>query len=133
MVTALAGLVVLAFGLSLLGFAGLIAFRPAIAERFLRSFASSAPAHSTEQTGRLIAGMGLVIFSPAMWFADLFEVLGWLIVITAAGLFLVPWRWHHRFGQWAIPLAIRHLRLYALGAFVLGAFILHGASRPVLS
>lgn len=115
------------FGLSLIGLAGLIAFKPAAAERFLKSFASSARAHYTEQTGRLIAGTGLVIFSSAMWFTDLFRLLGWLIVITAAGLFLVPWRWHRRFGQWAIPLAIRHLRLYGLGAI-----ILYGAARVII-
>ena len=49
----------------------------------------------------------------------------WLIV-TAVGLLLVPWRWHHRFGEWAIPLAIRHIKLLALGAFALGAFVLYG-------
>ena len=53
--------------------------------------------------------------------------------VTAAGLLLIPWQWHHKFGKWAIPLAIRHLKVYALGAFALGTLILYGVSRAVLS
>ncbi len=62
-----------------------------------------------------------------MRFSELFRMFGWLIVLTTSGLLLIPWRWHHRFGKWAIPLAIRHIKLYALGAFVLGTFILYSA------
>ena len=129
----LSGIVVVAFGFCLIGFGFMIAFKPLLAERFLESFASSARAHYTEQTSRLIAGAALVTFSPSMWYPDLFKSFGWLIIITAVGLFLVPWRWHHRFSEWAIPLAIRHLRLYALGAFMLGAIVLYGVSRAMLS
>jgi len=45
--------------------------------------------------------------------------------VTAGALLLTPWRWHHRFGEWAVPLAIRYVKLLALGAFALGAFILY--------
>lgn len=49
-----------------------------------------------------------------MWQPSAFLALGWLIVGTAIVLMVLPWRWHHRFAQWAIPMVIRHLRLYAL-------------------
>ena len=68
-----------------------------------------------------------------MWYPDLFKVFGWLIIVTSVGLLLIPWQWHHKFGKWAIPLAIRHLKLYALGASALGTLILYGVSRAVLS
>ncbi len=129
----LSGIVVVAFGLCLIALAAMIVVKPLLAERFLKSFASSARAHYSEQTARLIAGAAIVIFSPWMWYPDLFKSFGWLIIITAVGLFLIPWKWHHRFSEWAIPLAIRHLRLYALGAFALGTLILYGASRAILS
>ncbi len=122
--TWLAGVVVVTTGLWLVGLALLIVVAPVRAERFLRSFASSARTHYAEQVSRLIAGSGIVAFSVQMRFPDLFNVFGWLIIVTATGLLLVPWRWHRRFGQWAIPLAIRHIKLYALGSFVLGTFIL---------
>ncbi len=129
----LSGIVVVAFGLGLITLAAMIVIKPLLAERFLKRFASSARAHYLEQTSRLIAGVAIVIFSSSMWYPDLFKSFGWLIIITAVGLFLIPWKWHHRFSKWAIPLAIRHLRLYALGAFALGTLILYGASRAILS
>ena len=67
-----------------------------------------------------------------MWYSDLFKSFGWLIIVSAAGLFLIPWEWHHRFSKWAIPLVIRHLTLYAVGAFALGTLILYGASGAML-
>ncbi|MDH3283687.1 MAG: hypothetical protein OEQ13_03030 [Acidobacteriota bacterium] len=123
--TWLAGLVVVMTGLWLVGFALSIVVAPERAARFLSGFASSARAHYTEQVLRLIAGTAIVIFAAQMRFSDAFRIFGWIIVVTTSGLLLIPWQWHHRFGQWAIPLAIRHIKLYALGAFVLGAFMLY--------
>jgi hypothetical protein len=74
---------------------------------------------------RLNAGSAIVIVSVDMKFPDIFRIFGWLIVATASGLLLIPWKWHHRFGKWAIPLAIRNIKLYALGAFSLGSFMLY--------
>lgn len=127
------GIVVAAFGVLLTGLAVVIATKPRLAERFLESFASSARAHYIEQVLRLIAGGAIVIFAPSMWYPDLFNFFGWLIVVTAVGLLLIPWRWHHEFGKWAIPLVIRHMNLYALGASALAIFVFYGMSRAVLS
>ena len=129
----LSGIVVAAFACFLLGLAGLIFVNPSLAKRFLNLFASSASAHYTEQLLRLLAGSAIVIFSPSMWFPTVFNVFGWTIVATAVALLLVPWRWHHRFGRWAIPLAIRYLKLYAVGAFILAVLILCGVSRIVFN
>jgi hypothetical protein len=132
MLEVLSGMLVVAFGVFLTGLAVLIAIKPQLAERFLRSFASSARAHYVEQTLRLIAGAAMVNFAPSMWHADLFRLLGWLIAVTAVALLLLPWRWHHEFGKWAIPWVIRHLKLFALGSLALGMFVLFAASRAVL-
>ena len=131
--TWLAGSVVVASGLWLVGLALAIVAVPARAERFLGKFASSARAHYTEQVLRLLAGSAIVVFSSEMRFPEAFRAFGWLLGITAAGLILLPWRWHQRFGERVIPLAIRHMKLYALAAFVLGALILYSAlPRSVL-
>ncbi len=122
----LAGIVVVAFGLFLVGIAGPVFTRRAFAERFLMSFASSARAHYVEQAFRLLIGASLVVFSPAMWQPDLFRFIGWAIVISSVGLLLVPWRWHHRFGERIRPMFVRYMRFYALGAFVFGALLLYG-------
>jgi hypothetical protein len=128
----LSGMLVVAFGVFLVGLAVLIASRPKLAEGFLRSFASSARAHYTEQALRLIAGAGMVVFAPSMWYADLFRIFGWLIVVTTVGLLLLPWRWHHEVGKRVMPLVIRRMKLFALGALALGLFVFYGVSRAVL-
>jgi hypothetical protein len=128
----LSGMLVVAFGVFLVGLAALIAIRPRLAERFIRSFASSARAHYAEQALRLIAGGALVMFAPSMWYPDVFRLFGWLIVVTAVALLLLPWRWHYEYGKWAIPLVIRHMKLFALGAVALGLLVFYGVSRVVL-
>jgi hypothetical protein len=106
---------------------------PSLAERFLSSFASSAPAHYTEQGLRLLVGAAMVNFASAMWYPERFQLFGWLIVVTAVALLVTPWQWHHKFSSWVMPLVIRHLRLFAFGAAALAAFILYGVSRTVIS
>ncbi|HET9360706.1 MAG TPA: hypothetical protein VFO58_13230 [Vicinamibacterales bacterium] len=128
----LSGVVVVALGVFLIGLAVLIVVKPRLAERFIRSFAGSPQAHYTEQTLRLIAGGAMVIFAPSMWHTDLFKVFGWLIVLSAVVLLLVPWRWHHELGKQVLPLVIRYMKVFALGAFGLGVLIFYGASRLLL-
>lgn len=118
-----------AFGLGLIGLAVVIAVKRLLAERFLNLFASSARAHYTEQVSRLVVGTAIVIFSPSMWYSYPFQIFGWLIVVTTIGLLLVPWQWHHRLAERVMPLTIRHLKIYGVAAFALGAFILYSASR----
>ncbi len=120
MLTVAAGAVVLLFAAFLVGLAGAAFLAPKLAARFLGGFASSLKAHVTEQVLRLIAGGALVLYAPGMLFPRAFQVLGWLLVVTAAGLLLVPWRLHNRFASWVVPLAIRRLRLQGAGALLLG-------------
>ena len=129
----LAGLVVVASGLFLVGLGAVAFARPALARRFLESFASSARTHITEQLLRLVAGLALVAYSPRMWLPAAFEVFGWVIAGSAAALLLLPWRWHHAFGKWAIPLAVERLKLFGLGSLALGGVILYGAARGAFS
>jgi len=57
---------------------------------------------------RLIVGGGMVVYASHMRVPGAFEVLGSLLIVTSACQLLIPWRWHHRFGQGAIPLVLRH-------------------------
>ena len=125
LITASAAVVLLAFCLGLTGFAVLSFARPAKVVGFLHSFASSARAHYTEQLARLLIGSALVVRAPEMWQPSAFRALGWLIVATAIALMLLPWRWHHRFAQWAIPMVIRHLRLYALVVLAFAGLLIY--------
>lgn len=132
-VSLLAGIVVVGFCLFLIGLAIVIATMPSLAERFLRSFASSARTHYTEQGLRLLVGGAIVSFASSMWYPILFKLFGWLIVVSTVGLLSIPWQWHHKFAIRVMPLVIRHLRLFGLSACALGALILYAASRAVIS
>jgi hypothetical protein len=123
-----AAVVVVAFGLSLIAFTSVALAKPAIAGRFLSVFASSARAHYIEQGARLLIGAALVVLSPTMWQPKMFWFFGWAVVVSSAVLLCVPWQWHHRLGErlGLLPLLLRHLRLYAVGSFALGATLLYG-------
>jgi len=124
--SAVAAIVVVAFGVVLIAFAGVAFARPVIAERLLKPFASSARAHYVEQAFRLLIGAALVVLSPAMWQPKVFWLVGWAIVVSSAALICVPWRWHHRFGERIRPMFSRYLWLYAAGACAFGGLLLYG-------
>jgi hypothetical protein len=125
-VSLLAGIVVVACGLFLIVLTGVVFAKPALAEQFFMSFASSARTHYVEQALRLLIGASLVVLAPAMWQTNMFRLIGWAIVVSSVGLILIPWRWHHRFGEWVLPVLVRHMRLYAVGLLAFGALLLYG-------
>jgi len=126
-----AAVVIVAFGLFLIAFSGVAFAKPAIAERFLTAFASSARTHYVEQVVRLLVGAALVVRSPIMWQPNMFRLVGWAIVVSSAVLLCLPWQWHHRLGERVLPLLLRHLRLYAAGSFAFGALLLYGVCAGV--
>ena len=121
-----AAFVVVAFGFFLIALTGVAFAKPAIAERFLMRFASSALAHYVEQMFRLLIGAALVVRSPAMWQPNIFWLVGWAIVVSSVALMCVPWQWHHRFAERLLPIVVRRLRLCAVGPCAFGALLLYG-------
>ena len=67
----------------------------------------------TEQGLRLLAGTALIVRAPAAKLPMLFEVVGWLIVVSSALIIVAPMRWHAAYGTWwsrrLTPLVIRIL------------------------
>jgi hypothetical protein len=124
--TVVAAVVVVVFGLSLITFTGVAFAKPARAERFLMSFASSARTHYVEQACRLAVGAALVVLSSTMWEPTMFWLFGWAIVASSAALICVPWQWHDRLGKRVRPMLVRYLKPYAIAAFALGMLLLYG-------
>lgn len=120
----LASIAVLLAGLYLVGLAAVATVSPQRAKVFLSSLASSAFAHFLELFVRLVIGAALVVYAPQMKFTRAFVVFGWVLVVTTIGLFTVPWRWHHRFATWSVPLATRNMPLLAIGSFAGGVLVL---------
>lgn len=131
-VTVLSGVVVVGFGVFLIGLAALIFAKPSQAEAFLRGFASSALTHYTEQGLRLVVGAAILNFAVLMRYPELFRLFGWLIIVSTIGLLLIPWRWHHKFAKLVMPPVFERMRLFAFGSFALGAFVLFSVSSALI-
>jgi cell division protein FtsW (lipid II flippase) len=124
--SAVAGAILVAFGLFLVGLTVVVFAKPAVAERFFMSFASSARTHYTEQIVRLLIGASLIIRSGAMWQPKVFWLVGWGIVVSSLVLILTPWQWHDRFGEEVRPMLIRHMKLFAVGLLAFGVLLIYG-------
>ena len=124
---ALAVVVLAALYLLALGAASLVV--PARASRFLLGFAASQSVHFAELLLRLVVGAALVFFAPHMSFSGAFIFFGWVLLVTTACLLLVPWRWHRRFTQHAVPHATRYIRLIGVASLAFGGLMLAAVSR----
>lgn len=121
---AAAGVLLLAAGyLIVLGLVALVA--PQRARRFLSAFASTRPIHFAELAVRVLVGAALVTCAPFMRFTDVIALVGWMLIVTTALLLLLPWRWHRRFAQWAVPRATHRLGPVALGSLAGGGLLLY--------
>lgn len=128
----IAELVIAATSLGMIAMATAAIFSPDLLRRFLRGFASSARVHFFELAVRLVVGGSFIVFSPHLHLSGVFRLFGWLIVLTTVVMLLIPWQWHQRFAGTVVPVVTQHLRLYALGSLLLGAFILYGLVRPLI-
>ena len=128
---AVAGAILVAFGLFLVGLTVVVFAKPAVAERFFMSFASSARTHYTEQIVRLLIGASLIIRSGAMWQPKVFWLVGWGIVLSSLVLILTPWQWHDRFGEEVRPMLIRHMKLFAVGLLAFGVLLIYGVFTAI--
>jgi len=133
MIEFLALLGVVLLGVYCLALGATSLFRPASAKRFLLGVAGSPMTHYTELVARLAAGGALVTHAPRMAFPAAFSFFGYLLLVTTAFLFLVPWRWHRHFAQQAVPRAVRHLGLLGVASLALGATILAATARGVFT
>jgi len=124
MIEPLATAVVLLAGLYLACLGAVSLAAPALARRFLLGFARSRARHYLELAVRLFVGGAFLMCAPVVRFPLAFTAFGWAIVITTVGLALVPWRWHRRFAQQAVPRVLQYLPLLGLASLLLGGFVL---------
>jgi hypothetical protein len=97
---------------------------PSRAAAFLMGFASNAAVHYGELLARSVVGLAFVVRASHVPFPWSFAGFGWLLVVTSAGLLLVPWRRHRAFTQLAVPRALRRLPLIAVTSLAAGIFVL---------
>ena len=121
MIETLALIVVLLAGCYLLALGAVALHKPEHASQFLLGFAASAYLHYLELLLRIMVGLAFVLRAPIMMFGAVYLLFGWVLIGTSAMLFCVPWQQHYRFAQWAVPHALRRLKLVAFSSIALGA------------
>lgn len=99
-------------------------FAPARAARFLTGFATSPATHLLELVLRLLAGWAFLRYAPRTNFPAAFVGIGVVLVVTTSLLLLVPWRWHRRFAQRAVPAALPFLTLIGIVSLACGGALL---------
>lgn len=97
--------IVASSGLWLIGVSVLMALRPPRGLHLLDLMASELSASNwrlnlLEQGLRLMAGSALIVRSPLSKLPWLFEVGGWLLVVTSILIIALPVRWHAAYGVW---------------------------------
>lgn len=102
---------------------------PSKANHFLLGFAGSSRIHYLELSIRLLVGAAFVIHAPRMFASNVFNLFGWVLMITTVGLLLLPWRWHHRFAREVVPRAIPYIKAIGIGSLALGGVILASIIR----
>jgi hypothetical protein len=94
--TMLAALVLLMSACYLLWLGMLALLRPAQSTAFLQSFAQVAWAHYLELSVRFAIGAACLQLAPQLSAPQIYQLAGWGLLLTTAGLLLMPWRWHQR-------------------------------------
>jgi hypothetical protein len=124
MVHAIALAIVVLAGLFLVALGTAALFHPPSARRFLLGFASSSTKHYVELGIRLLVGAAFVLAAPSMVGSAAASGAGWLLLLTTAVMFFVPWRVHQAFTQRTVPHALAFLPLLGLASVAAGAAVL---------
>ncbi len=124
--------VTLLVGVYLVGLAATAMLYSTRATQFLLGFAGSARVHYVELVLRGIVGAAVVMQAPRMRYPDAFAIAGWIVIATTIALAALPWRYHRAFAQRAVPRATKHMKLIAIGSFLLGGFILIALLSPYM-
>lgn len=101
---AVALILVAAAGLWLVGVAYLMALRPGYSLRLMDRMADSLERSNWrlqfgEQGLRVLAGVALIVRAPASRVPLLFEIAGWVLVVTSVLIMAAPIRWHGGYGR----------------------------------
>jgi len=97
---------------------------PAQARQFLLGFAASPSKHYAELFARFAVGGSLILSSPQLFHPAAFGIFGWVLIVTSAVLIIIPWQWHQRFAQQAVPRSIRYMPLIGVSSLALGGLLL---------
>ena len=107
----------------LIGLGAIGMARADVAKQYLLAHAASPFRHYLELFIRVVCGWAILTMSPYMLAPEIFNIVGWVILITTTVLLVLPWQVHSRFSKWAVPQAIQYMKLIAIGSMVGGLIV----------
>ena len=110
--------IVVAAGVWLIAVALLMALFPSYCLHLFEKMSANLAAYNwrlnlIEQGLRILAGAAFIIHAPASQLPLLFQMAGWMIVVSSLLILILPMKWHGAFGFWwhkrLTPLVLRLL------------------------
>ena len=118
-------LIVIAFGIWMIGVSGVIYTRPEFALTSLRKFASTTLINYTELGFRLLVGLGFIGLALHSNYPLALKYVGMFLAATAIVLMLIPRAWHHKYAiWWADNLTHNQIKFCAPFSFVSGVVVI---------
>lgn len=91
----LAKIIVILFGLFLIGVGCVMLFKPTKARELLRKAGSTNFINYAEITIRMIPAISLIVYADFSKYPEVFAIFGWVMLITSVILYFVPRKLHH--------------------------------------
>lgn len=91
----LAKIIVILFGLFLIGAGCVMLFKPTKAREILRKAGSTNFINYAEITIRMIPAISLIVYADFSKYPEVFTIFGWIMLITSVILYFVPRKLHH--------------------------------------
>lgn len=89
--------ILILFGIFILSAGFLMLLKPNQAREILKRAGSTNLINYGEITLRMIVAIALIIYSNSSKYPEIFNVVGWFMLITSLILYMVPRRSHHNF------------------------------------
>lgn len=119
---------VIAAGSWLICVGAFMVLRPQSALNVLRLTASTRTVNNVEQGLRLLAGLALLLHSPASKLPQTFEIAGWFVFLSSLVLLVLPLSWHSAYAiWWANHLTTSTVRLIAPLSVLAGMGLIYAA------
>ncbi|NNE26167.1 MAG: hypothetical protein HKN09_04940 [Saprospiraceae bacterium] len=122
----LAKIVVILFGVFIIGVGILMLLRPSHARAILAKAASTPLINYMELTIRMIPAAALVMVSDISKFPEITTLLGWFMLGTSVILMLMPRAFHHGYALYCADiLTPPRMRLVSPLSFIFGGLIIY--------
>lgn len=119
-------IIVIAFGILLIGVGFLMLFAPQKSREILKKAGSTHFINYAEITIRMIPAIALILYADFSKYPRFFKILGWFMLLTSLVLYFVPRKMHHNYSlKSAEILKPLYFQLISPLSFLFGGFLIY--------